>query len=158
MAASNSGMTERALASSYAMTRQDVFRHITALHTCGHIDGIPTQGMRVAYSITTGRDGRRTAATSGCSTTNEQRRPLSLGDLAISTETLNDYASAWTPDLSGARGMTCETPTQLIAPSDGALSAGTVIDGIVGNLWRMRVRVTGTYSPGSVVSGRLSAR
>src|SRR5262245_54921578 len=36
--------------------------------------------------------------------------------------------------------------SQAFTPSDGALTANTVIDGLIGDLWRCKLTTTGTYA------------
>jgi hypothetical protein len=131
---------------------------------------------------------------------------FTLGDISISTETLNDYLGEWCTDISGSRAVTAEvrlagattgtsvtaylqtsldgtsaidvaavafaghtdqaavlnlsglTPTAQTTATDGELPSGQVVDGILGDRFRMKVRVVGTYSPGSTITGRLCVR
>jgi len=48
--------------------------------------------------------------------------------------------------LSSATPVTTE-----YTPTDGLLDANTSVDGIIGNLWRMKPVTTGTYADGTVL-------
>ncbi len=48
--------------------------------------------------------------------------------------------------------------TTLLTPSDGALADDTVIDGILGDMFRCKVISTGTYAASTVLSTRIVAR
>lgn len=48
--------------------------------------------------------------------------------------------------------------TSPVTPTDGALSPGTVVDGILGDQFRAKVISTGTYAGGSLLSVRCQAR
>lgn len=46
--------------------------------------------------------------------------------------------------------------TPLVNPTDGGLGDDTVLDGLVGDRWRMKVDATGAWPQGTQISGRLT--
>lgn len=50
------------------------------------------------------------------------------------------------------------TPKTQVTPTDGALSDDTVVDGILGDRFRIKIVSTGTYAGSTIVSARLNPR
>jgi hypothetical protein len=48
--------------------------------------------------------------------------------------------------------------TTALTPSDGALADDTVVDGVLGDRWRLKVVSTGVYGGNTSLSGRIVAR
>lgn len=50
------------------------------------------------------------------------------------------------------------TPKGQVTPTDGSLTDDTVVDGILGDRFRLKVVVTGTYGGSTILSARVNAR
>lgn len=60
-------------------------------------------------------------------------------------------SEAWTFNLSAAAKAA-------FTPADGGLADDTIVDGILGDRWRLKIVTLGTYATNTMVSGRLIAR
>jgi hypothetical protein len=67
-----------------------------------------------------------------------------LFELASETKIFN--LSALTPKTTG------------VAPTDGSLTDDTSLDGVLGDMWRVKITSTGTYTTNTSVSVRMVAR
>lgn len=54
-----------------------------------------------------------------------------------------------TSTAKAAANLSALTPVAIFTPTDGTLASGSVRDGIVGGLWRVKTTSTGTYAGGT---------
>lgn len=68
-----------------------------------------------------------------------------------------DIACASLGGTTGAirHGIDGRVTRQNLVPTDGALADNTVLDGVLGNRFRWKITTTGTFGPGSTLSGRV---
>lgn len=60
-------------------------------------------------------------------------------------------SESWTFNLSSAAKA-------VFTPTDGALADDTIIDGVLGDRFRLKIVTIGTYAGQTIVSGRIAAR
>jgi hypothetical protein len=57
------------------------------------------------------------------------------------------------------RNLSALTPKSAdVMPTDGALADDTSVDGVLGDMFRLKVVSTGTYAGSTILSGRINVR